>query len=196
MLGRDESDPLFLQFKEAQSSVLEEFCGRSEYRNHAHRVVAGQRLMQAAGDIFLGWLHVTGLDAIERDYYVRQLRDWKGSAEDRADGPAGDGDLRPSCAGGRSPVPTRIRETASRSRPTSAKATRLTARLRRLRLCMRTRTNAITRRSRRPLPQGAWRQRRVSRTAAGAGNVRGAVGASSTPTFGATFRREQLGGSR
>ncbi len=81
MLGRDEADPLFLQMKEAQPSVLEEFCGSSEYRNHAHRVVAGQRLMQAASDLFLGWLHVTGIDGVERDFYVRQLRDWKGSAE-------------------------------------------------------------------------------------------------------------------
>jgi len=80
-LGRDNVDPLFLQLKEAQPSVLEAYCGRSEYRNHAHRVVAGQRLMQVASDIFLGWLHVTGLDGIERDFYVRQLRDWKGSAE-------------------------------------------------------------------------------------------------------------------
>jgi len=81
MLGRDDGDPLFLQMKEAEASVLEEFCGRSEYRNHGHRVVAGQRVMQAASDVFLGWLHVTGLDGVERDFYVRQLRDWKGSAE-------------------------------------------------------------------------------------------------------------------
>jgi uncharacterized protein (DUF2252 family) len=81
LLCRDQSDPLFLQFKEAQASVLEAYCGRSEYRNHAHRVVAGQRLMQAAGDICLGWLHVTDTDGVERDFYVRQLRDWKGSAE-------------------------------------------------------------------------------------------------------------------
>ncbi len=80
-LGRDDADPLFLQLKEAESSVLEAFCGRSEYRNHAHRVVAGQRLMQAASDVFLGWMNVTGLDGEKRDYYVRQLRDWKGSAE-------------------------------------------------------------------------------------------------------------------
>ncbi len=82
MLGRDDQDPLFLQIKEAEASVLEEFCGRSDYTNHGHRVVAGQRLMQAAGDIFLGWIHVTeGLDGRERDFYIRQLRDWKGSAE-------------------------------------------------------------------------------------------------------------------
>ena len=58
MLGRDEQDPLFLQFKEAQPSVLEEFTARSEFSNHGHRVVAGQRLMQATSDIFLGWVHV------------------------------------------------------------------------------------------------------------------------------------------
>jgi uncharacterized protein (DUF2252 family) len=81
-LGRDARDPLFLQLKEAQHSVLEAFAGRSEYRNPGHRVVAGQRLMQAAGDIFLGYLWVTNpLDNVTRGFYVRQLRDWKGSAE-------------------------------------------------------------------------------------------------------------------
>lgn len=73
--GGDE--PLFLQAKEAQPSVLEDFCGRSQYRNEGERVVAGQRLMQAESDIFLGWTHVLGPDGVERDYYVRQLRDWK-----------------------------------------------------------------------------------------------------------------------
>jgi len=81
LLGRDHDDPLFLQLKEAQASVLEGFCGTSVYKNHAHRVVAGQRLMQAAGDVMLGWMRVRGLDGVERDFYVRQLRDWKGSAE-------------------------------------------------------------------------------------------------------------------
>jgi uncharacterized protein (DUF2252 family) len=82
MLGRDGQDPLFLQMKEAEASVLEEFLGPSEFANHGQRVVVGQRLMQAASDIFLGWLHVeTGLDGQARDFYVRQLKDWKGSAE-------------------------------------------------------------------------------------------------------------------
>ena len=81
MLGRDGEDPLFLQMKEAQESVLERFVGKSAYANHGRRVVAGQRLMQAASDIFLGWQHVVGFDDVERDFYVRQLRDWKGSAE-------------------------------------------------------------------------------------------------------------------
>ncbi len=82
MLGRDGQDPLFLQMKEAEASVLEEFLGPSEFENHGERVVAGQRLMQASSDIFLGWLHVeSGLDGQERDFYGRQLKDWKGSAE-------------------------------------------------------------------------------------------------------------------
>jgi len=82
MLGRDGSDPLFLQMKEAEASVLEEPLGASEFENHGERVVAGQRLMQASSDIFLGWLTVeAGLDGKERDFYGRQLKDWKGSAE-------------------------------------------------------------------------------------------------------------------
>jgi uncharacterized protein (DUF2252 family) len=80
--GRDRGDPLFLQLKEAQPSVLEAFAGKSEYRNPGHRVVAGQRLMQAAGDIFLGYLWVTNpMENKTRAFYVRQLRDWKGSAD-------------------------------------------------------------------------------------------------------------------
>lgn len=82
LFGRDRGDPLFLQLKEAEASVLEDFVGESEFSNHGERVVAGQRLMQATSDIFLGWVHVgAGLDGIARDFYGRQLRDWKGSAE-------------------------------------------------------------------------------------------------------------------
>jgi uncharacterized protein (DUF2252 family) len=81
-LGRNNQDPLFLQMKEAQESVLERFVGKSAYPNHGQRVVAGQRLMQATSDIFLGWDRVTsGLDGQPRDFYVRQLRDMKGSAD-------------------------------------------------------------------------------------------------------------------
>jgi uncharacterized protein (DUF2252 family) len=80
MLGRDETDPLFLQAKEAEASVLEEFVGRSERRSHGARVVHGQHLMQASSDIFLGWDRAEGYDGVERDFYVRQLRDWKGAA--------------------------------------------------------------------------------------------------------------------
>jgi uncharacterized protein (DUF2252 family) len=82
LLGRDGEDPLFLQMKEAEASVLEEFLGVSDFSNHGERVVVGQRLMQASSDIFLGWLHVeSGLDGQPRDFYGRQLKDWKGSAE-------------------------------------------------------------------------------------------------------------------
>ncbi len=82
LLGRDEHDPLFLQMKEAEASVFEPFLGPSEFANHGERVVVGQRLMQASSDILLGWLHVErGLDGQARDFYVRQLRDWKGSAD-------------------------------------------------------------------------------------------------------------------
>jgi uncharacterized protein (DUF2252 family) len=82
MLGDDGQDPLFLQMKEAEASVLEEFLGPSVFENHGERVVAGQRLMQASSDIFLGWLHVESApDGQARDFYGRQLKDWKGSAE-------------------------------------------------------------------------------------------------------------------
>jgi uncharacterized protein (DUF2252 family) len=81
MLGRDAGDPLFIQAKEAQRSVLEPFVGKSEFDNQGRRVVEGQRLMQAASDIFLGWLRTTGLDERRRDFYLRQLWDWKASAD-------------------------------------------------------------------------------------------------------------------
>ena len=82
LLGRDGQDPLFLQLKEAESSVLESFLEPCEFSNHGERVVTGQRLMQASSDIFLGWLHVdAGIDGKPRDFYGRQLKDWKGSAE-------------------------------------------------------------------------------------------------------------------
>jgi uncharacterized protein (DUF2252 family) len=81
LVGRNQDDPLFLQAKEAQASVLERFLGKSQHRNHGQRVVVGQRVMQAASDIFLGWQRVTDIDGQIRDYYVRQFHDWKGSAE-------------------------------------------------------------------------------------------------------------------
>src|SRR5512132_2502275 len=80
MLGHDDSDPLFLQAKEAQASVLEPFLGKSRYRNHGQRVVEGQRLMQSASDIMLGWIRTDGIDGVSRDFYIRQLWDGKGSA--------------------------------------------------------------------------------------------------------------------
>jgi uncharacterized protein (DUF2252 family) len=81
LTGSGDRDPLFLQAKEADASVLEPYAGASEWPNRGQRVVEGQRLMQAAGDIFLGWCRATGLDGQQRDFYVRQLWDWKRSAD-------------------------------------------------------------------------------------------------------------------
>jgi uncharacterized protein (DUF2252 family) len=90
LLGRDGGDPLFLQMKEAQASVLEDFVAPSEFENAGERVVAGQHLMQASSDIFLGWVHVPEApDGQARDFYGRQLKDWKGSAEIEQMIPAG-----------------------------------------------------------------------------------------------------------
>jgi uncharacterized protein (DUF2252 family) len=80
LTGRDDEDPLFLQLKEAQTSVLEPFLGTSEYASHGQRVVEGQRLMQATSDIMLGWIRTKDTDGVSRDFYVRQLWDAKGSA--------------------------------------------------------------------------------------------------------------------
>ena len=80
LIDRDTGAPLLLQIKEAEASVLERFTEKSEYENHGERVVVGQRLMQAASDIFLGWERSIG-EASRGDYYIRQLRDWKGSAD-------------------------------------------------------------------------------------------------------------------
>ena len=80
LLGRDDQDPLFLQAKEAQTSVLEPYSGASKFKQQGRRVVEGQRLMQAASDIFLGWVTAEGPDGKNRDFYVRQLWDGKGSA--------------------------------------------------------------------------------------------------------------------
>jgi hypothetical protein len=81
LVGPVDNDPLFLQAKEADASVLEEFVGKSAYPNHGERVVAGQHLMQAASDIFLGFERVPDSGGVTRDYYLRQLRDWKGSID-------------------------------------------------------------------------------------------------------------------
>ena len=79
LLGRDDQDPLFIQVKEAQHSVLAQYVGKSRQRNQGRRVVEGQRLMQAASDIFLGWMRAADADGVECDYYMRQLWDEKGS---------------------------------------------------------------------------------------------------------------------
>ena len=81
LVGRGGQDAIMLQAKEAQASVLEPYLGRSEYDTHGERVVRGQRMMQAATDIFLSWQRSPSLDGVERDYYIRQLWDWKASAD-------------------------------------------------------------------------------------------------------------------
>jgi uncharacterized protein (DUF2252 family) len=80
-VGRDGRDPLVLQMKEAQTSVLEPYLGASAFENHGERVVRGQRLSQAAIDVFLGWQRSVGLDGVEHDFYIRQLWDWKASID-------------------------------------------------------------------------------------------------------------------
>ena len=87
--GPRPDDVLFLQAKEAEASVLERFTKKSAYNNHGARVVAGQRVMQASSDIFLGWQRSDGIDGVTRDYYVRQLQDWKGSVDIESAIPAG-----------------------------------------------------------------------------------------------------------
>ncbi len=81
MKGRNKKDYLVLQAKEAQASVLERFLSPSEFASHGERVVRGQRLMQSASDIFLGWEAIRGTDGTVRDFYIRQLHDWKGSID-------------------------------------------------------------------------------------------------------------------
>lgn len=98
MLGKDSADPLFLQIKEAGPAVLSDFAGPSKYDNQGQRVVEGQRLMQAASDIFLGWLRASPApDGINRDFYVRQLRDWKFSFETQTMLPSGLSDYGEVC---------------------------------------------------------------------------------------------------
>lgn len=89
LIGDDERDPLFLQLKEANASVLEPFAGASRFNRHGRRVVEGQWLMQAASDICLGWVSVDDPDGNRRDFYVRQLWDWKRSADLERIVPAG-----------------------------------------------------------------------------------------------------------
>ena len=123
--GRDQQDPLFLQVKEATTSVLEDHLPKSRYKQPGERVVQGQRMMQAASDIYLGW--TKGVED-NRYLYWRQLRDMKGSVDVEAMKPFGLDVLRRVNADGRWPAHTRDPATRSRSRATSARATRSTGR--------------------------------------------------------------------
>ncbi|MCW2653817.1 MAG: hypothetical protein JWR32_4793 [Mycobacterium sp.] len=98
LLGRDDSDPLLMQVKEAELSVMEHYLGACSYANAAERVVQGERLMQASSDILLGWLRCAGPDGHEGDYYVRQLRDWKTSVTPESMTPQLLADYGQSCA--------------------------------------------------------------------------------------------------
>ena len=140
--GRDEQDPLFLQVKEATQSVLEDHLPRSRHQPGS-RVVHGQRMMQAASDIYLGW--TKGYQE-GRYLYWRQLRDMKGSADVEACGRSASRSTRASAAGPwRARMP--VRATRSRSAPTSARATNSTRRSPTSPRATRTRTSATTRRS-------------------------------------------------
>ena len=143
LTGRDDGDPLVLQAKEAVASVLEPYVGAGRFKNHGRRVVEGQRLMQAASDIFLGWCPAVGLDGKSRDFYVRQLWDWKRSVDTERPEPPGPYDLCPhvrldacprSCALGRPDRDRFLPRVGGRFETRSPSS----------RLCTRTRTNATS----------------------------------------------------
>ena len=159
MMGRDQDDPLFLQAKEAQASVLEPYVGASRYANAGQRVVEGQRFMQAASDIFLGWQRTAGVDGVERDFYVRQLRDWKGSWAPESMVPAGDDALRTdvlpdpragACALGRPDRDRVLPGQERRLRPGDRGVRRASTRTRTRRTTPRSRRRCDPGRSRRP----------------------------------------------
>ena len=144
-LGIDEQDPLFLQVKEAQPSVLEQFVGKSEYNNSGQRVVAGQRLMQATSDIFLGWQHVSCRPRRPRARLLRPpAQGLEGLVRLRGSRPGGRGRLRAERAAGRSPAPMPAPATGSRSPPTSASRTPSTGQSPTSPRPTPTRTNATT----------------------------------------------------
>ena len=162
----DGVEPLFLQAKEAQPSVLAAYCGRSQYASQGERVVAGQHLMQAESDIFLGWTRVPGPDQVDRDFYVRQLKDWKFSAPieralpsglrvyaGRADGPW-PGRTPAPVTGWRSPPTSAAPAHSTRRSPTSPKPTP-------------TRTRTTTPRSRPPRKKARLKRPPRSKTGPG-----------------------------
>ena len=150
LVGRDDNDPLFLQFKEAQASVLEPFLGKSQYAQHGQRVVEGQRMMQAAPDILLGWERIVTIDGQKKDFYIRQLWDAKGSAEVELMDPSALEAYGQSLRLDARREPTRARVTGSRSPPISAAAMPSTAPWPRSPRRTPTRTIATTARCRRP----------------------------------------------
>jgi Uncharacterized protein conserved in bacteria (DUF2252) len=151
-VGRGGKDPLVLQAKEAQASVLEPYLGSSEYSNHAERIVRGQRISHAATDIFLSWQRSEGLDGNEHDFYVRQLWDWKASI-DLANVTEAGLHAYTRRAAGRWRAPTRGRAIGFRSRPTWGRARASTRRSSASRPPTPTKTGAIIGASRTPSPQ-------------------------------------------
>ena len=162
LLGRDEDAPLFLQVKEAGPSVLEPFAGASRFRHHGHRVVVGQKLMQAAGDMLLGWLSFEGVDGQRREFYVRQLWDGKGSAEVDAMGPEAL-QIYAQLAAGASLAPTPGRATPAPSLPISGRARPSTRRSPSSRWSSRARTRPITARWSRRRSRAGSRRPHASR---------------------------------
>jgi hypothetical protein len=171
MLGRDGDDPLFLQLKEARESVLEPFLGASGFANHGERVVEGQRLTQAASDILLGWIRITDLDGLPRDFYVRQLWDAKGSAVVETMNPVAM-TLYASSAAGRSRRRTPAPVMRSRSEAISAEARPSTGHWRRSRRPTPTRTSVTTARSGTRSRRGASERNPVCDVGLGRGGVR------------------------
>ena len=162
LTGPLADDALFLQAKEAEASVLEEFVGKSGYANHGERVVAGQHLMQAASDIFLGYQRVDGPDGVTRDYYLRQFRDWKGSFD--LEGMIPKGLTRYSASAPRRwPGPTPARGTGSPSPPISARAPPSTTHWLPSPRPTPTRTSATSRPCRPPPPRAGSRCGRACR---------------------------------
>ena len=159
MLGIDDGDPLFLQFKEAEASVLEPYLGKSEYANHGQRVVEGQRLMQSASDIMLGWFRTPGIDGVERDFYIRQLWDGKGSALVEVMEPNALATLRRDLRLDARARPRALRRRGGDRRLPRRAATPSTARWRRSPRPTPTRTSATTPPSRRPSRTAACRPR-------------------------------------
>jgi hypothetical protein len=149
--GPDAGDPLFLQVKEATASVLEPYAGKSRYRQHGERVVRGQRMMQEASDIYLGW--TKGLD-VRRNYFWRQLRDMKGSVDIEAMVPLGLSSYARMCGSGRWPARTPAPATRSPSLSTWGRPTRSTRRSPASPSGTPTRTTATTRSSSTPSTPG------------------------------------------
>ena len=162
MLGRDENDPLFLQLKEAQASVLEPFLGKSAFNNHGQRVVEGQRLTQAASDIMLGWIRMTAFDGVSRRFLHAPALGRQGLGSGRDDEPAGDDGVRASSAATRSRRPTPAPGTRSRSGAISARATASIGRWHRSQRPTPTRTSATMTPCERPLSPVGSLPRQVS----------------------------------